>query len=68
MLLLFFAWPRIVQTLRQRRSREANPYYDIDPGAKWSMGAWYFGLGLSLIVLFYVTRVALIVAGISPMI
>jgi Zn-dependent protease len=68
LLLLFFAWPRIVQTLRQRRTRQANPYYDIDRRARWTMGAWYFGLGLSLIVLFYLTRVALIVAGVAPMI
>jgi Zn-dependent protease len=68
MLLLFFAWPRIVQTLRQRRTRETNPYYDISRRAKWTMGAWYFGLGLSLIVLFYVTRIALIVVGVEPLI
>ena len=68
MLLLFFAWPRILQTLRQRRRREPNPYFDITRRAKWTIGAWYFGLGLSLIVLFYLTRVALIVAGIPPMI
>jgi Zn-dependent protease len=68
MLLLFFAWPRVVQTLRQRRNNEANPYYDIGPPAKWTMGAWYFGLGVALIVLFYVTRLGLIASGIHPMI
>ena len=68
MLLLFFAWPRIAQTLRQRRSRESNPYYDIPRRAKWTMGAWYFGLGVALMVLFYFTRVGLIVSGMEPMI
>lgn len=67
-LLLFFAWPRIVQTLRQRRTREANPYYDISRRAKWTMGAWYFGLGVALIALFYVSREGLRAAGIHLMI
>ncbi len=68
MLLLFFAWPRIVATLRQRRSREANPYYDISRRAKWTMGAWYFGLGVALIALFYVSREGLRAAGVHLMI
>lgn len=68
MLLLFFAWPRIVQTLRQRRTRETNPYYDISRRAKWTMGAWYFGLGMALIALFYVSREGLRAAGIHLMI
>ena len=29
----------------------ANPYYDIGRRAKWTMGTWYFGLGVVLIVL-----------------
>ncbi len=67
-LLLFFAWQRVVATLKQRRRGEANPYYDISRRSKWTMGAWYFGLGVALIVLFYVTRLGLIAAGIHPMI
>ena len=68
LLLLMFAWQRVVQTLRQRRRGEPNPYYDISRRAKWTMGTWYFGLGVALIVLFVVTRYGLIATGIAPMI
>ncbi len=67
-LLLFFAWKRVVQTLKQRRSGEANPYYDISRRSKWTMGAWYFGLGVALIALFYITRAGMIASGMHPMI
>lgn len=67
-LLLFFAWPRIMATLRQRRNREANAYYDISRRAKWTMGAWYFGLGVALIALFYISREGLRAGGIHLMI
>jgi Zn-dependent protease len=68
LLLLFFAWPRIVQTLQRRRRGEANPYYDIGRQKAWTMGAAYFGLGLGLIVLFYLTRMGLIALGMEPMV
>jgi Zn-dependent protease len=55
LLLLFFAWPRIVATLRRSRRGETSPYYDIGRRSKWTMGVWYFALGVTLIVLFYVT-------------
>jgi Zn-dependent protease len=66
-LLLLFAWPRIVATLQRRRRGEANPYYDIGRRAKWTMGACYFGLAVTLIVLFVVSRMALVTSGIHPM-
>jgi len=66
-MLLLFAWPRIVATLQRRRRGEASAYYDIGRRAKWTMGAWYFGLAVTLIVLFYVSRMALIMSGMHPM-
>jgi Zn-dependent protease len=68
LMLLFFAWPRIVQTLRRRRAGETSAYYDISRRSKWTMGASYFGLGVTLIVLFYVSRMALVASGMHPMI
>jgi hypothetical protein len=37
-MLLFFAWPRIVQTLRRRQRGEASAYYDISRRSKWDDG------------------------------
>jgi Zn-dependent protease len=67
LLLLFLAWPRVLQTLRGRRRGEASPYYDIGRRAQWTMAVYYVGLGMALMVLFYVARVGLIAMGTEPM-
>jgi len=67
-LLLVLAWPRVVQTLQRRRRGEPNPYYDIGRRKAWTMGTAYFVLGLTLIVLFYITRLGLFATGMDPMV
>ena len=51
LLVLVYAVPRIVATLRSRGMK--TPYYDISPRASWTMGILYVGLGLVLVFMFH---------------
>jgi Zn-dependent protease len=54
-LLLLMAWPRVLGILRTRNRN--NPYYQIGWKAKWTMGAAYLLLTVSLVVLFFLAQV-----------
>ncbi|MEO6435187.1 MAG: hypothetical protein ABIP55_05440, partial [Tepidisphaeraceae bacterium] len=55
LLLLLMAWPRVIGILRSRNRN--NPYYQIGWKAKWTMGAAYVVLSVSLAVLFVLAQV-----------
>lgn len=57
-LVLFMSLPRIFSLFR-KRTEEEQRYFEVPPAQRWAMGAMYFGLIGTLVVLMYIAQLEL---------